>query len=242
MLVQAKAFYPFLLLMGSHGEVILGSSVDVEGPDLDGASALFSRPGPPNLLSEDNKEVRNEVIKAARSSSFEAVAHPFSLFLDATRQPAGGVLQDEDGKADLTTGGPRDNWFARIGAHAAALESEEEASEVKQQKEKQGLYDEEAAPPFKQTGEDSWSHAHDASVSNSVRGSSTKFGEYKEVRHGFSVGIIHYYISTTTGGSTTGSFSPNPNPGRWTDGENMASGFPSCMRLNRSSVTIPAYP
>jgi hypothetical protein len=59
MLVQAKAFYLFLLLMSSHGEVILGSSVDAEGPDLDGASTLYSRPGPPNLFGEDNKEVRN---------------------------------------------------------------------------------------------------------------------------------------------------------------------------------------
>jgi hypothetical protein len=188
MLVQAKAFYLFLFLTGSHGEVILGSSVDAEGPNLDGASTLYSRPGPPNLFGKDNKEVRNELIKAAGSSSFEAVAHPLPLFVDATltRQPAGGVLQDEDGKADLTTGGPRDNWFARIGAHAAALDSEEEALEVKQQKPKQGqLYDEEAAPPFKQTGEDSWSHADDDSVSNSVRGSSTKFGENKEVRYEF---------------------------------------------------------
>jgi hypothetical protein len=51
MLVQVKAFYLFLLLMGSHGEVILGSSVDAEGPDLDGASTVYSRPsGQPNLF------------------------------------------------------------------------------------------------------------------------------------------------------------------------------------------------
>jgi hypothetical protein len=75
MLVQAKAFYLFLLLIGSHGEVILGISVDAKGPDLDGASTLYSRPGPPNLFAKDNKEVRDELIKAAISSSFELVAH-----------------------------------------------------------------------------------------------------------------------------------------------------------------------
>jgi hypothetical protein len=83
-MIQAKAFRFFLLLMGSHGAV-LGRSVDSgDGkkkvpadqptlllddeatpslkkgppwPDLDGASAIYSGPGPPNLLSED-KEVR----------------------------------------------------------------------------------------------------------------------------------------------------------------------------------------
>jgi hypothetical protein len=246
MLVKATAFYMFLLLMGSHGEVILGSSVDAEGPDSDhGASTLYSRPGPPNLFAEDNKEVRNELIRAAISSfSLEAaVAHPLPLFVDATltQQPAGGVLPDEDGKADLTTGGPRDNWFARIGAHAAALESEEEASEVKQQKPKQELYDEEAAPPFfKQVGEDSWSHADDASVSNSVRGSATKLGENKEVRYEFLVGILHYYTSTTVGTSTSNSISTNQTKScrmgrpRKIDGRrtrDTASGFPLFTRL-----------
>ncbi len=83
-MIQAKAFRFFLLLMGSHGKVVLGSYVDVEGPDLYGASTIYSRPGPPNLFGEDNKEVRNEFIKAARSSSFEAVAHPLPLFVNAT--------------------------------------------------------------------------------------------------------------------------------------------------------------
>jgi hypothetical protein len=63
----------------------LGTSVDAEGPDLDGASTIYFRPGPPNLFHEDNKEVRNELIKAAISPSFEAVAHPLPLlFVDAT--------------------------------------------------------------------------------------------------------------------------------------------------------------
>jgi hypothetical protein len=122
-----------------------------------------------------------------------------------SRQP-GGVLQDENGKADPTTGGPRDSWFSRIGAHAAVFVSEEEASEVKQQKPKQELYDEEAAPPFQQKGEESWSHADDASVSNSGHESSIKLGEDKEVRCEFLVGILHYYI-ITTGGSTSSSIS-----------------------------------
>jgi hypothetical protein len=84
LVLQAKAFYLFLLFMGSHGDDVLGSYVDAEGPDLDGASTLYSRPGPPNLFGEDNKEVRNELIKAARSSSFEAVAHPLPLVVDGT--------------------------------------------------------------------------------------------------------------------------------------------------------------
>jgi hypothetical protein len=52
-----------------------------------------------------------------------------------SRQPGGAVLQREDRNVDLTTGGPRDNWFPWISVHAVALESdeEEEASEVKQQ-------------------------------------------------------------------------------------------------------------
>jgi hypothetical protein len=80
-MIQAKAFRFFLLLMGSHGDVI-GSPVEAkvkmkasavqqdllddqatpslkEGPpwpDLDVASVIYSGPGPPNL-SED-KEVR----------------------------------------------------------------------------------------------------------------------------------------------------------------------------------------
>jgi hypothetical protein len=65
-------------------------------------------------------------MKAAISSSVEAVAHPLLVDATLTRQPAGGALHDEDRTADLTTGGPRDNWFARIGAHAAVLESEED--------------------------------------------------------------------------------------------------------------------
>lgn len=84
MLVQAKAFYLFLLLMGSHGDDVLGSSVHAEGPDLEGASTIYSRPGPPNLFGEGNKEVRNELMKAVISPSFEAVAHPLPLFVDAT--------------------------------------------------------------------------------------------------------------------------------------------------------------
>jgi hypothetical protein len=85
MLVQAKAFYLFLLLISSHGDVVLGTSVDAEGPDLDGSPTIYFRPGPPNLFHEDNKEVRNELIKAAISPSFEAVAHPLPLlFVDAT--------------------------------------------------------------------------------------------------------------------------------------------------------------
>jgi hypothetical protein len=82
MLVQAKAFYLFLLLMGSHGDFVLGSSLDAEGPDLDRANTIYIRPGPPNLFGEKNTEVRNELVKAARSSSFEAVAHPLPLFVD----------------------------------------------------------------------------------------------------------------------------------------------------------------
>ena len=83
-MIQAKAFRFVLLLMGSHG-FVLGSSVEAghgkkkvsaaqqtlllddeatpslkkgpPWPDLDGASAVYSGPGPPNLLSEE-KEVR----------------------------------------------------------------------------------------------------------------------------------------------------------------------------------------
>jgi hypothetical protein len=75
-MIQAKAFHLFLLLMVSHGEV-LGSPVEADGkikasavqqdqatpslkegpswPDLDGAPAVYSGPGPPNLnlLSAD---------------------------------------------------------------------------------------------------------------------------------------------------------------------------------------------
>jgi hypothetical protein len=83
-MIQAKAFRLFLLLMGSHGDV-LGSSVEADGnkkkasavqqdlllddeatpslkrgtpwPDFDGASAVNSGPGPPNLfVSEEDKE------------------------------------------------------------------------------------------------------------------------------------------------------------------------------------------
>jgi hypothetical protein len=76
------------------------------------------------------------------------------------------------------------------------------ASEVKQQKPKQGLYDEEAAPPFQQKGEESWSHADDASVSNSGHGSSTKLGENKEVCYEFFIAILHYYTSTIIGSTS----------------------------------------
>jgi hypothetical protein len=81
-MIQAKVFPFFLLLMGSHGD-FRGSSVEAVGkkasavrhallvdeeatpslkkgppwPDFDGASAIYSGPGPPNLLIED-KEVR----------------------------------------------------------------------------------------------------------------------------------------------------------------------------------------
>jgi hypothetical protein len=77
-MIQAKAFRFFLLLMGRHGDV-LGRSVEADGkikassvqqdqatpslkeghpwPDFDGASAVYSGPGPPNLVvgSEDKK-------------------------------------------------------------------------------------------------------------------------------------------------------------------------------------------
>jgi hypothetical protein len=82
-MMQAKVFRFFLLLMGSHGDV-LGKSVEDDGekasavhqallldeeaspflkkgppwPDLDGASANYSGPGPPNLLVSEDKEVR----------------------------------------------------------------------------------------------------------------------------------------------------------------------------------------
>jgi hypothetical protein len=77
-MIQAKAFRLFLLLMGSHGDV-LGRSVEADGkikasavqhdqaapftneelpwPDFDGPSAVYSGREPVNLLSED-KEVR----------------------------------------------------------------------------------------------------------------------------------------------------------------------------------------
>jgi hypothetical protein len=82
-MIQAKAFRLFLLLMGSHGDV-LGSSVEADGnkkkasavqqdlllddkatpslkrgppwPDFDGASAVNSGPGPPNLFVSEDKE------------------------------------------------------------------------------------------------------------------------------------------------------------------------------------------
>ncbi len=80
-MIQAKAVHLFLLLMGSHGDV-LGRSVEADvknkasavqldrlldedaipslkkGPpwsDFDGASAIYSGPGPPNLSIEDKE-------------------------------------------------------------------------------------------------------------------------------------------------------------------------------------------
>ncbi len=84
-MIQAKAFRFFLLLMGSHGYV-LGSTVEaghgkktvsaaqqdllsddeatpslkkrLPWPDFDGGSAIYSDPGPPNLLVSEDKDVR----------------------------------------------------------------------------------------------------------------------------------------------------------------------------------------
>jgi hypothetical protein len=79
-MIQAKVFPFFLLLMGSHGD-IRGSSMEAVGkkastvqhallvdegatpslkkgppwPAFDGASAIYSGPGPPNLLSGDKE-------------------------------------------------------------------------------------------------------------------------------------------------------------------------------------------
>jgi hypothetical protein len=112
-MIQARVFRFFLLLMGSHGDV-LGKSVEADGkkasavhqalllneeatpflkkgppwPDLEGASAIYSGPGPPKLLVSEDKEVRtNEWTRHRRSSSFEAIANnplPSSLLFDAT--------------------------------------------------------------------------------------------------------------------------------------------------------------
>jgi hypothetical protein len=81
MMIQAKAVHLFLLLIGSHGDG-LGRFVEADGKnkasavqldrlldeeaipslkkgppwsDFDGASATYSGPGPPNLLSEDKE-------------------------------------------------------------------------------------------------------------------------------------------------------------------------------------------
>jgi hypothetical protein len=102
MLVQAKAFYLFLLLMSSHGDDdVLGNSVDAEGPDLNGASTIYSRPGPPNLFGEDNEEVRNEI--HVLLPVFTSLTHFF-------RYPS---LQNgqRDGLVDDGDGGPRGNDF-----------------------------------------------------------------------------------------------------------------------------------
>jgi hypothetical protein len=185
-MIQAKAFRLFLLLMGSHGDV-LGSSVEADGnkkkasavqqdlllddkatpslkrgppwPDFDGASAVNSGPGPPNLFVSEDKEEHLLLDEEATPFTNEDLPWP-----------------DFDGASAIYSGPA-----AAAGALESAEEeetSEEEASEealevVKHHQKKMSsvLHDEEAVMPSKQKREDSWPHVDDASLINSGRGS-----------------------------------------------------------------------